>query len=170
MMMTPEKKSAILATSVYIDGKIAADDAEITPPDIEFLTAEIQAAGPVEVPLWGQTNALEFGLSVPGISTACGVLAQPEQHTIVVNAVQQKVGIDGKTSVEQIKYTVTGTGKKAPSGAPKAGENATQEYLISCSYYKEAINGETYVEINKFTGDCVIMGENYGKKVKSLLF
>lgn len=169
MMMMPEKKGAILATSVYIDGKLAADDAEVTPPDVEFQTATIQAAGELEVPLAGLVNSLEFGISVPGISTACGLLAQPEQHTIVVNAVQQVIGIDGKTKNEQVKYTVSGFGKKVPSSSAKQGEASSQEFTISCTAYKEAINGDVLVNINQMSGDCEIMGKNYGKKIRSLL-
>lgn len=169
MMMLNEKKGAILAESVYIDGKLGADDGEITLPDIEFMTAEIQAAGPVEVPLWGMLNAIELGITVPGTSKACAALGQPEQRNIVINAVQQKIAMDGTTDVEQIKVTATGPGKKAPSGALKPGEATSQEYLISCYSYKLEVNGEEIYNINKFTGDCYINGKNYGKKVKSLL-
>lgn len=168
-MMTKGKKGAILANSIYCDGKIIADDAEITLPDLEFLTAEIQAAGPVEIPLWGLLNAIELGITVPGISKDCAKLAQPEPHNIVINAVQQKVAMDGTVDVEQIKVSATGTGKKAPSGAPKTGEVASQEYIISCSAYKLDVDGDEVYNVNKFTGDCFIAGKNYGKKVKSLL-
>lgn len=169
MMMRPYKKGAILATSVYIDGKLSADDAEITPPDVEFQTATIQAAGEVEVPLAGLINALDFGITVPGISLACGLLAQPEKHTVVVNAVQQIIGIDGNVLNEQVKYTVTGFGKKVPSSTTKQGEASSQEFVISCLAYKEAINGEVLTNINKLTGDCYIMGKNYGNKISALL-
>lgn len=169
MMLKPSKKGAILATSVYIDGTLAADDAEITPPDVEFLTTTIQASGEMEVPLQGLTGPLEFGITVPGISTACALLAQPEAHNIVVNAVQQVIAIDGTISNEQVKYTVTGFGKKVPSSATKQGEASSQEYTISCQAYKEAVNGDVIVDINKTSGDCTIMGKNYGKKIRSLL-
>ena len=169
MMMLPEKKGAILATSVYIDGKLSADDAEITPPDVEFLTTTIQAAGEVEIPLAGLTGPLELGITVPGVSVACGLLAQPEEHTIVINAVQQVIGIDGKVKNERVKYTATGYGKKAPSSTTKQGEAGSQEYTILCSAYKEVIGRDTLVDINKLSGDCFIMGKNYGNSIRKLL-
>ena len=169
MMMLSEKKGAILATSLYIDGKLAADDAEITPPDIEFLTTTIQAAGEMEVPMAGVTGPIELGITVPGISVACGLLAQPEDHTIVINAVQQVIGIDGKVKNERVKYTATGKGKKVPSSATKQGEAGSQEYTILCSAYKETIGKDTLVDINKLSGDCTIMGKNYGSSIRNLL-
>lgn len=169
MMLLNKKKGAILATSVYVDGKLAADDAEITPPDVEFLTTTIQAAGELTVPMAGLMADMEFGLTVAGASIELNALSQPEQHTIVCNAVQQVIGIDGSVKEEQIKYTVTGYGKKVPSATAKQGEASSQAYAISVSAYKMAVNGETVTDVNKMSGDCIIGGKNYGSNTRSLL-
>lgn len=169
MMLMNKKRGAILATSVYADGKLGADDAEITPPDVEFLTATIQAAGELTVPLAGLVGDMEFGITVSGASADLNILAQPEQHTVVCNAVQQVIGIDGSAKEEQIKYTVTGFGKKVPSATAKQGEASSQSYIISCISYKMAVDGEEITNINKLSGDCVVNGKNYGSNIRSLL-
>ena len=169
MMLLPTKKGAILATSVYIDGVLCADDAEITPPDVEFMTATLQGAGEIEVPLAGLVNSMELGINTQGISNRMTKLAQPQKHKIVINAVQQVVGIDGSTINEQIKYTVTGFGKKVPSTATKQGEASSQEYTVSVTSYKAVVDGEVIINIDKLTGDCVVNGVNYGTSIRSLL-
>lgn len=169
MMLLPEKKGAILASSVYINNVLSADEAEITPPDVEFLTATLQASGELEVPLGGLTTAMEFGISTQGISNRMSALAQPEMKTVVCNAVQQVVGIDGAISNELVKYTVTGFGKKNPSTPTKQGERSTQEYTISVVSYKQVVNGDVITNINKLTGDCVVNGVNYGTSIRKLL-
>lgn len=169
MMLLNKKKGAILATSVYVDGKLGADDAEIVPPDVEFLTATLQAAGELTVPLAGLVSDMEFGITVAGASKELNALSQPEQHTVVCNAVQQVVGINGAVSEEQVKYTVTGFGKKVPSATAKQGEASSQAYTISVISYKMAVNGEEITNINKLSGDCVVNGKNYGSNIRSLL-
>ena len=169
MMLLPNKKGAILATSVYIDGVLCADDAEITPPDIEFMTATLQASGEIEVPLAGLINSMELGINTQGISNRMTALAQPQKHKIVINAVQQVVGIDGSTSNEQVKYTFTGFGKKVPSTSTKQGEASSQEYTVSVLSYKSVVGGEVITNVNKLTGDCVVNGVNYGTSIRNLL-
>lgn len=170
MMLLPNRKGVILATSVYIDGVLCADDAEITPPDVEFLTVAMQSAsGELEIPLGGVVNAMELGITVPGVSHRMVALAQPERHTIVCNAVQQVVGIDGNITNEQVKYTFTGFGKKVPSASLKQGEQSSQEYTVSLISYKATVGGEPIVNINKFTGDCVVNGVNYGTSIRNML-
>lgn len=169
MMLLPTKKGAILATSVYIDGVLCADDAEITPPDVEFLTTTLQASGEIEVPQPGLVNPMELGITTQGISNRLSALAQPRKHRVVCNAVQQVVGIDGLTYNEQVKYTFTGFGKKVPSTATKQGEVSSQEYTMSLISYKAVVGGEVIINVNKFTGDCIINGVNYGVDIRALL-
>ncbi len=169
MMLLPTKKGAIVATSVHIDGVLCADDAEITPPDVEFVTATLQAGGEIEVPIAGLINAMELGITAQGISNRMTKLAEPEKHTIVCNAVQQVIGIDGTTSNEQVKYTFTGFGKKVPSTSTKQGEASSQEYTVSVISYKATVGGEVITNVNKLTGDCIINGKNYGIKIRALL-
>lgn len=168
-MILPFKKGSIVATSVYVDGKLCADDAEITPPDIEFATATLTTAGEMEVPIAGLINGMEFGITTQGISNNLTKLAQPENHVIVCNAVQQVVGIDGTVVNEQVKYTVTGLGKKVPSGAAKQGEAGSQAYAISVISFKASVGGQIVHDVNKLTGKCVINGVDYGKKIRALL-
>jgi P2 family phage contractile tail tube protein len=168
-MLLPTKKGAILATSVYIDGKLCADDAEITPPDVEFQTATLQEGGEIEVPLAGLVNSMELGITTQGISNRMTKLAQPQKHKIVCNAVQQVVGIDGLTYNEQVKYTFTGFGKKVPATTTKQGEASSQEYTVSLISYKAVVGGEVITNVNKLTGDCVIHGIDYGTTIRALL-
>lgn len=168
-MLLPFKKGAILATSVYIDGLLCADDAEITPPDVEFMTTTLQASGELEVPLQGLINSMELTISTQGISNRMSKLAQPQMHKIVCNAVQQVIGIDGTVINEQVKYTFKGFGKKVPSTATKQGEASSQEYVVSVSSYKAVVGGEVITNVDKLTGDCTIHGVNYGIGVRVLL-
>lgn len=169
MMLLPFKKGAIVATSVYVDGKLCADDAEITPPDVEFATATLAAAGELTVPIAGLVNDMEFGITVNGIGNNLAMLGQPEQHTIVCNAVQQVIGIGGNVIEEQVKYTVTGYGKKVPSTSTKQGEASSQAYAVSVIAYKQAVNGDVITNVNKLSGDCIVNGKNYGTNTRSLL-
>lgn len=169
MMLLPFKKGAIVATSVYVDGRLVADDAEIVPPDVEFATTTLQAAGELEVPVAGLVNSMEFGITVNGVNARLAVLAEPEQHTIVCNAVQQVVGIGGTVHEEQVKYTVTGFGKKVPSTSTKQGEASSQAFAVSVISYKQAVNGEVITNINKLSGDCIVNGKNYGVVTRALL-
>ena len=169
MMLLPFKKGAILATSVYADGKLVADDAEITPPDVEFATTTLTAAGELEVPLAGLINSMEFGITVNGINPNLAVLAEPQQHVVVCNAVQQVIGIDGTVHEEQVKYTVTGFGKKVPSTSTKQGEASSQSFTMSVIHYKQSVNGEVITNVNKLSGDCIVNGKNYGIATRALL-
>lgn len=169
MVLLQTKKGAIEATSTYVDKKLCADDAEITMPDIEFALATLTTAGDMEVPMAGIVNSMEVGVTTPGFSKNLAKLGQPEIHELVVNAVQQVIGVDGAIKHEQVKYTITAWGKKSPGGTVKQGEAGSQAYALSVVSYKMAVGGDVVHDINKMTGKCVIDGVDYGKKIKSLL-
>lgn len=168
-MKLDTRKGAIVASSVYIDGILAADSAEITTPDIVHKTYEMEAMGGLEVPIPGQTEALKLGIKTVGNDRLMLAMCGPGSHTIVANAVQQVIGVNGENSVELIKITATGFGTKVPSRGYKQGEAAEAEYELSCSAYKEAVNGAVIVDINKLAGKCKIFGVDYGMDVVALL-
>jgi P2 family phage contractile tail tube protein len=168
-MKLDARKAAIVATSVYIDGVLSADTAEITTPEIVHKTMEMEAMGTIEVPILGQLDSMKLGIKTAGNDPLMMKLGQPGSHTVVVNAVQQVVGVNGKNLVELIKVTASGFGTKVPSRGYKTGEQSESEYEVSCTAYKESVDGIVIVDINKLAGKCQIMGKDFGMDIMSLL-
>lgn len=162
-------KGAILASSVYIDGKQAAVNAALTLPEITPSTVEIMAAGgTIEVPVFSKLEAMEASITLQGINGDVLDQLTPERHWLTCNLVQQSVGADA-SKAEHVKATLIVIPKTVPSIEATYGEASETEITFSVLAYKLTVDGKVRLHVDPVKGYYKVNGKNYGKEITSLI-
>lgn len=87
---------AITADSVYCDGILAARDAEIILPDVEWKTVTLPMMGDTDIPIWGVLGGnLEMEIKTNGRDYNTSLLSKPGTRKIDVVLVSDRFRADG---------------------------------------------------------------------------
>lgn len=169
-MLHPE---AYLDFNVYEDTDTLVGVAQVTLPDIAFMTASITGAGvsgTVETPLAGMLEAMTLTMNFRSVTDAAVALASPKKHNIDLRAVGQHWdtnSVDKKLWCD--KYIMVVFPKKLAPGtvAPATASDASGEYSV---YYLAAYkDGAKVIEIDPFNQICVINGVDHLADVRKAL-
>ena len=154
-MIHPE---AYLDFFVYEDGNTLIGVAQVTLPDIAFMTASLTGAGvggTVETPLAGMLEAMTLALNFNSVTDAAASLASPKKHNLTIMA----AGQDWDTNtVDKViwadKYNLVVFPKKMAGGtiAPASKSDANGEYAVY--YYAGYKDGVKRFEIDQFNQIC----------------
>lgn len=169
-MLHPE---AYLDFEVYEDATNLIGVAQVTMPDISFMTATITGAGvsgTVETPLAGMLEAMTLGLNFRSVTDSAAKLASPKKHNIELRTVGQYWDtnqVDKKLWAD--KYVMVVFPKKLSPGtiAPASASDASGEYSV---YYLAGYkDGQKIIEIDPFNQICVIDGVDHMAEVRRAL-
>lgn len=168
-MDVKDLKGAVLASSVYIDGKQAAVNATLTLPEVTPATVEIMAAGgTVEVPVFTKLEAMEASITLQGINGDVLDMLTPDRHRLTCNLVQQSVGADA-SKAEHVKAVLVVIPKTLPSIEATYGEASETEITFSVLAYKLTVGGKKVLHVDPVKGYYYVNGTNYGKDITKLI-
>lgn len=169
-MIHPE---AYLDFYVYEDGATLVGVAQVTLPDIAFMTASLTGAGvggTVETPLAGMLEAMTLTLNFNSVTDAATSLASPRKHNLTIMA----AGQDWDTNtVDKViwadKYNLVVFPKKTAGGtiAPASKSDANGEYAV---YYIAGYkDGAKRFEIDQFNQICEIDGVDHMAAIRKAI-
>lgn len=168
-----KQPEAYIDFEVYEDSVNLVGVAKVTPPDIEYLTAEITGAGiagTVEAVLIGMVNKMTTTLNFRSVTDAATKLMTPEKHQLDLRVAEQYWdSVNAKKEVWADKYVVLVIPKKTSVGeiAPATAANVSGEYTTY--YYAGYKDGEKLWEIDPFNQICTINGVDYMASVRKAL-
>ncbi len=169
-MKQPE---AYIDFEVYEDGKNLVGVAQVTLPEISFMTASITGAGvsgTVETPLAGMMEAMTMTMNFRSVTDAATSLTAPRKHNIDLRAVGQywNTSLVDKELWADKHIMVVFPKKLAPGSiAPATASDASGEFSV---YYLASYkNGAKVTEIDPFNQICVINGVDYLADVRRAL-
>ncbi|MDO4301783.1 MAG: phage major tail tube protein [Clostridia bacterium] len=155
-------KESIIGYTVYENSNEFLGIADITLPDIERKSIEIQGAGmngTVNSPVLGQVNAMSMTFNFRTHTKEQHSLFEGRVHTLDLReAVQGRNPITGEVEVTPHKYVVKVMPTKLSKGklAPASTADASGEYAVS--YFAEYIAGKKITEIDPYNYICIING------------
>lgn len=158
----------IVANTLYVDDVLVGRDISATLPDIEFMTATVQARGEWEIPIQTLFSAIELAITRVGMAENGGKLMETGMRRIELRNVQSKTGVDGTSGNQSIKVFATGLSKTLPGGDIAIGEAIEQEFTYSLKRYQVFVDGVELLCIDR-TGPCRINGKDITSGVESLL-
>jgi P2 family phage contractile tail tube protein len=149
---------------VYIDGTDYVGVAEVTLPDIEFMSDTVKGSGILgELELESmQTKAMEVKISFTSTNGNTDSLAAPKEFNIDLR--QVITSYDNGSAVYQetgVKYVMRGRPKKLTGGKLATSEKQSNEYDLSVTYYKKVVDGTVKFEIDKFNYIYMVDGTDY---------
>lgn len=164
-----DKKNVVLADTVYCDNQLVARDITVSLPEITFSTAEINAMGPLELPIPSSIEAMEATINRDGMDSNAMSMLTPEKHNFEVRYVQNRTTADGTSTPEGCKAFISGIPKKIPGGDITPGSASEREVTLSVIRYQLYVGGEEMFCIDKLNSICRIMGRDYYSSIAQLL-
>ena len=164
---------AIINYAIYEDGSELLGTANVTLPDLAYLTQSIAGAGipgNIEAVILGHIDAMTMSINFRTITDAAVSLSEPRRHKLDLRVAQQKES-SGQSNLQTdaVKHVLVVIPKtdKGGSVAPASVADAGGDYAVH--YWATYINGKCVREIDPINNKFEINGTDYLKDVRSAL-
>lgn len=162
-------KGAVVADTVYADGKLVAKDVAFTLPGAEFLTADVQAMGNMSVPLIGLLENMQLSITKIGVDQGLSKLNRLEKQNLEFRWVQNVVKSDGSTGVEGCKAFVRTMPGNLPELGVEVGSPTEAENTFNVTRQQVYANGKEIMLVDRLSQILKVDGKDYMKKIHNLL-
>ena len=162
-------KGPVEGTTVYRDGELAARDVTVTLPSVNFLTAEHNAMGTMDLPIRSQIEAMEAAVTKKGYDAHLAKLAMPEACDLEVRFVQSVIDADNTSKPEGCKAFMRAVPKTLPGSDLETGSVGEPQITYAVSRYQLFVGGKEICLIDRLKGIMRINGKDYAKETNSLL-
>ena len=137
--------------------------AQVTLPDIEFLTTTISGAGiagEVEEVIKGHIKAMRTTINFNTYGDNALALTTPVDHTIDLREVQQARNMTaGKVELRKVKHIMTIKPVKVSIGKLETASPADANGEYTVSYYAQYVGGKKKIEIDPLNYRCWAVGD-----------
>lgn len=169
-MLHPESN---IDFEVYEDSVNFVGIAQVTLPNINYLTQDITGAGiagTVEAVLIGMTDKMAATINFRSATDAAVKLLKPVKHLLDLRVAEQLWdSVGAQRNVQGVKYVLGVTPKNFTPGnvSPASPSDASGEYSVF--YYASYKDGKKLWEIDPFNYICEIDGVDYMAPVRKAL-
>ncbi len=164
--------SAIINFAVYEDGKELVGMADLTLPDVTFLTQTISGSGlggnvEAVLPL---IDALTATLNFRVLNKSAAQLASPKKHMLDCRGAQQQID-DARGTVKEVavKHVLCGTPKTFKPGKLAPASSGDTSIELALDSYTCYVEGKKTIDICARTMTCYINGVDYLKGTRRAL-
>ena len=165
-----DKRGPIEANTIYANGILAATDANVTLPEVTFMTAEVKAMGTMSIPLTNAIEDMEFAINKVGVDKNMTRLTTPGKKKIEVRWVHDVIKSDGTTKEEGCKAFIDCAPITLHPGASlEIGSSSENDLTYKVTRYKLVVNGEEILLVDRLAHIIKVNGVDYSRKYDSLL-
>jgi len=157
----------LLSDNVEIDDNVSCEL-----PSIEFGTTEVKGAGilgTVDMPSPTQINAMSFKISSRSVNKKTAALAKTGKQNLELRFVRDVVQSDGTVIPASTKIFITGVVKKYEPGKVEQGSTMDGSLEFEVLRYRQVIEGEETLLIDKFNYQYVVNGVDYMAAIRAIL-
>ncbi|MCI8315188.1 MAG: hypothetical protein HFH74_09195 [Lachnospiraceae bacterium] len=171
MNLIPDK---INNYNVYVGTATAANKLigvmdETTLPSLKNLSETLSLAGmagEIDSPAVGQYQSMEIELVFSNIAKSSLEIAAMDNTPLILRSAQEFVNPEDSTkSLKNRTITIRGMTKGINFGSLKKGGYGKPSVTKEVTYYKDVVDGDVVVEIDKFNGRAVIGGIDQTKDI-----
>jgi|GEM_PF-981896 len=153
--------------------KLINDTSSLQLPSIEMITDTMKGSGimgEIDMPTPGQIASMVFTMNIKASNEDSAYLITPGLIRLEARWVTDSMDTtSGKSAHVANKAFITGYLKKFDEGKVETGAATDGSYEYEVTAYQRIMNGKEILHINKFTGDYIINGKNYGKELQAAL-
>lgn len=163
---------SVIAHKLLADGVEVDDNTSCELPSVEFGTTEVKGAGilgTVDMPSPGQINSMSFSINSRSINKKTTALAKPGKQSLELRFVRDVIQADGSIVPAGSKIFITGVVKKYGPGKVEQGATMDGNLEFEVLRYRQVIEGEETLLIDKFNYIYKVNGEDYMKKYTAAL-
>lgn len=169
MATTTDIQGAVVADTVYVDGNLAARDVSFTLPGLQFLTADVQAMGPMAIPLIGQLENMELIIEKVGTDKGIGKMNKLQKQNLEFRWVKNVVKTDGNMVTSGCKAFVRTLPNSFPETGVELGGATVHENKYGVTRMQLFVDGEEVLCVDRLSQILRINGVDYMKDINSLL-
>lgn len=162
----------LLSNTIYNSNtaELLAKDCEVTLPSVEYMVAEIQNGGTIEIPVPQIINAMDLTITKMGADSKLARMSKAEPIDIEIRWVQLVTNpANGRTRNVGCKAFLHCLPKGIPEIGLTPGEVSENEVTYSVTGYRLIIDGEEVWAIDKFAEVMRIDGVDYYQDIKNML-
>lgn len=147
-----------IGSTLWIDGKLVAENADADFGEIEFETEEIDAFGKINIPIYTRPGEIKpkFTLKETGLNLAS--MVTPGFHKFEYRWMDTTIAATGQAVDIEKKAFFFGWPTKIPGIAPKNGERPENEVELSASRYELYVAGKCLWSIDKLAHAGMVNG------------
>lgn len=164
---------ATTSFAVYEDATEYQGIAEVTMPDINYITQTIEGAGisgTFDAVIVAFVQAMSMSMKFRTTSENAAKLTEPRMHALTLRSAQQyEDTVAGTIDVEPVKHVVRAMPKSLKLGTlkPASPTDASGEYAVH--YWATYIDNKKVLEIDPKNFICVVNGVDYCEKIRKAL-
>ena len=155
-------RDKLIDFAIFSSGRELYGYADVTLPDIEFISDTIKGAGiagEVDLGVLGQTKAMNMSIKWNTIDKDVTDLASQKVHDIEIRGAQQLYdSAKGELVPEAVSVYAKVMPKKIGLGKFEQASKTDTSTEFEIVYFKITVGGKTRTEIDKFNYVCVING------------
>lgn len=164
---------ALVNFVVYNDAEMMVGVANVSLPDISFLTTQATGAGisgNIDIPIIGQTESLNMTIEWTNLVNETGKFLAPKFHTLTLRGTIENLNdVTGDLELYNVKVLAKCMPKNMKMGKFEAGNGTGSSSEFELSYIKMEIDGNNLYEIDKLNSKFVVDGTDYLKSVRQNL-
>ena len=157
----------LLADNIEIDDNVSCEL-----PSIEFESTEVKGAGilgTVDMPSPAQIKAMSFKSSSRSVNTKTAALAKTGKQSLELRFARDVIKSDGTVIPASTKIFITGVVKKYEPGKVEQGSTMDGSVEFEVLRYRQVIEGEETLLIDKFNYQYVVNGVDYMQAIRAIL-
>lgn len=162
-------KGAIVADTVYSNGKLVAKDVSFTLPGVSLMTGDVQAMGTMSVPIVGLLEDMELAVTKIGVDLGLSKLSRLEKQSLEFRWVQSVIKSNGAAANEGCKAFVRAIPKALPGIAGEIGSATENELTYGVTRLQIFCAGDEYLLVDRLSQILRVDGKDYMKSITSLL-
>ncbi|MCL2563605.1 MAG: phage major tail tube protein [Oscillospiraceae bacterium] len=164
---------AISNYAFYKGGNEFIGVGEITMPQINFVTTEVEGAGiagTVEETIVGFIETMEMGIAFKLFSGNAISLLEPIDHLVELRVGhQERDPLDQAYKQRGLKHVMILRPKGTNPGRVRKASPADASGTYSCRYWKMELDGATVFEFDPYNFICIINGVDYLAETRRVL-
>lgn len=166
-------RDKLIDFAVFSSGRELYGYADVTLPDIEFISETVKGAGiagEVDLGVLGQTKAMSLSIKWNTIDSDVTDLASQKVHDLEFRGAQQYYdSSSGELKVEPVSVYVKVMPKKIGLGKFEQAAKTDTATEFEVVYIKFVVGNKTRTEIDKFNYVCILNGVDVLAVVKEAL-
>lgn len=164
-----DKHSAVIADTMLINKKKAAEDVAFELPTIALQTADIQAMGTLSMPLVGLLDDMALTITKIGVDTGFAEMAKLEKMEMEFRWVQDKISTSGEVSHQGCKAFLNVIPQEIPGVSVELGSASELGLTYTVTRYQLFVNGAEIILVDRLNQILRVNGKDYMGDIKKLL-
>ena len=164
-----DKHTAVLADSMYVDKTKAAEDVTFELPSLALQTADLQAMGPLSLPIAGLLENMTMTVTKIGVDKGYGSMNKLKKMAVEFRLVQYKAHASGDVPHIGCKAFLNVVPQEIPGINVEVGSATELGGTYTVLRYQLYVDGSEVLLVDRLNQILKINGVDYMADVKKLL-